>query len=44
MKIVRKGNTYRKMSWLKEREKDIWLVLCTLVGFAVFVMAMIIKG
>ena len=44
MKIVRKGNTYRRMSWLKEREKDIWIVLCVIAGFAVFVMAVLIRG
>ena len=44
MKIVRKGNTYKKAGWLKEHEKDIWMVLCALVGFAVFVLAMLIRG
>lgn len=44
MKIVRKGNTYRKASWLKEHEKDIWIIGCVIVGFAVFVMAMLIRG
>ena len=44
MKVVRKGNTYRKAGWLKEHEEEFWLLLCTTVGFAVFVMAMLIRG
>ena len=44
MKIVKKGNTYRKVSWLKEHENDIWIIGCTIMGFAVFVMAMLIRG
>ena len=44
MKIVRKGNTYRKASWLKEHENDIWIIGCAIVGFAVFVMAVLIRG
>lgn len=44
MKIVRKGNTYRKASWLKEHEKDIWIVLSAVVGFAVLIMAILIRG
>ena len=44
MKIVRKGNTYKKAGWLKEHEKDIRIVLSTIVGFAVLVMAILIRG
>jgi hypothetical protein len=44
MKVVRKGNTYRKAGWLKEHEYDIWFVLCAILGIAIFIVAMLIKG
>ena len=42
MKIVRNGNTYKRMSWLKEREEDIYLVLTVLVVICVIVLTSLI--
>ena len=42
MKVIRKGNVYRRASWLKEREADILTVLCSLVGLGVFIMTMLL--
>ena len=44
MKIVRKGNTYKKESWLKEHEEDIYIFLITLVAFGIFVLTSLIRG
>ena len=42
MKVVRKGNTYKRMSWLKEREEDIYLVLTVIVVIGVIVLTSLI--
>ena len=44
MKIIKKGNVYRKLSWFKENEYEIYLVGCIVVGFLCFVVAVLIRG
>lgn len=44
MKIIKKGNVYRKASWFKENEKEIYILGCIIVGFLCFVVAMFIRG
>lgn len=44
MRVVKKGNVYRKAGWFREHEKEIFTLLCIAAGFAVFVMAEVIRG
>ena len=44
MKIIKKGNVYRKVSWFKENEKEIYTLGCIIVGFLCFAVAMFIRG
>ena len=44
MKIIKKGNIYRKACWFKENEKEIYILGCIIVGFLCFVVAMFIRG
>jgi len=44
MKVVRKGNTYKKESWLKEHEEDIYIFLIALLAFGIFILASLIGG
>ena len=44
MKIIKKGNVYKRGSWLKEHEKDIYTIGCIIIGFLCFVVAMFIRG
>ena len=44
MKIVRKGNTYKKKSWLKEHEEDIYFCLIALLGLGIFILTQLIRG
>ena len=44
MKIIKKGNIYKKVSWFKEHEDEILFVGCIIVGFFCFVVAMFIRG
>lgn len=44
IKLVKKGNIYKRESWFKQNEKEIYIVLCTIVGFWCFVLAMLIRG
>ncbi len=44
MKIIKKGNVYKKASWFKENEEEIFIVACVVVGFFCFVVAMLIRG
>lgn len=44
MKIIKKGNVYRKASWFKENEKEIYTLGCIVVGFLCFVVVMLIRG
>ena len=43
MKVVRKGNTYKKESWLKEHEEDIYIFLIIMVAFGIFVFTSLIR-
>ena len=44
MKIVKKGNVYKKASWFKENEKELYTLGCIIAGFLCFVVAMLIRG
>lgn len=44
MKIIKKGNVYRKAGWFKENEKEIYTLGCIIVGFLCFVVTMLIRG
>ena len=44
MKIIKKGNVYKKASWFKENEEEIYIVGCVIVGFLCFVVAVLIRG
>lgn len=44
MKYVKKGNVYRRRSWLKEHEEELWILGCFCVVFAGLVMGFIIGG
>ena len=44
MKVERKGNVYRKQSWLKEHREELWISACVIMGIAVIVMGYIIGG
>ena len=44
MKIIKKGNVYRKASWFKENEKELYTLGCIIVGFLCVVVAMFIRG
>ena len=35
MKIIKKGNIYKKANWFQENEQDIYIVLCTIVAAVV---------
>lgn len=44
MKIIKKGNIYRKAGWFKENEKELYILGCIILGFFCFVLAMLIRG
>ena len=44
MKLIKKGNVYRKPSWFKRNEKDIYTLGCIIVGFLCFILAILIRG
>lgn len=44
MKIIKKGNVYRKATWFDENEFEIYAVGCTIIGFLCFVVAQLIRG
>lgn len=44
MKIIKKGNVYRRAGWWKENEEEIYTLGCVIVGFFCFVLAMFIRG
>lgn len=44
MKIEKKGNIYKKQSWLKEHKEELWFTATVITGFAVFVVGMILRG
>ena len=42
MKVIQKGNVYRRANWLKEHEEDIYKVLCAIAGEALFIITMLL--
>lgn len=44
MKIIKRGNVYRKANWFQQNEYEIYVIGCTVVGFFCFVVAMFIRG
>lgn len=38
MKIINKGNIYKKMSWFKEHEEEIYIVGCILVFICILIL------
>lgn len=42
MKIIQKGNTYKKAGWLKEHENEIYIAGCVVLFFCVSVLAILI--
>lgn len=44
MKIIQKGNVYRKVDWFKENEKELYTLGCIIVGFLCFILAVLIRG
>lgn len=44
MRIIKKGNVYKKATWFKEHEDDIYTISCIIIGFLCFVVAMFIRG
>ena len=44
MKVERKGNVYRKQSWLKEHRQELMIIGCVIVGYGIFILAWFIRG
>lgn len=44
MKIIKKGNIYRKANWFDENEYELYVIGCAIVGFFCFVLAVFIRG
>lgn len=44
MKIIKKGNIYKKAGWFKENEREIYLVGCVIAGLLCFILAILIRG
>lgn len=44
MKIIKKGNIYRKAGWFKEHEFEMLVAACAVTGFWCFILAMLIRG
>ena len=42
MKIIKKGNVYKKANWFKENEFGIYVFGCIVVGFLCVVLAILI--
>ena len=40
MKIIKKGNVYKKAGWWKENEADIWKI----ISFVLFILNIIMIG
>ena len=43
MRVVIKGNKGKRLSWFKEHEYEILLVLCSSIGMAMLILAWILK-
>lgn len=44
MKIIKKGNVYKKASWFKEHEEEVYKIGCVILGFFCFVLFCFIRG
>lgn len=44
MKIIKKGNVYRKAGWFKENEKELYIMIAVILGFIDFILLMLIRG
>lgn len=44
MKIIKKGNVYKRGGWFKEHEKEVYVIGCIIVGYLCFVLAVLIRG
>lgn len=44
MKVERKGNVYRKQSWLKEHRQELLITSCVIMGYGMFILAWILRG
>ena len=44
MKVIKKGNVYKRVNWFKEHEKEIYTFGCVIAGFFCFVAVMFIRG
>ena len=44
MKIIKKGNVYKRANWFQENEEKIYILGCIIVGFFCFFLAILIIG
>lgn len=44
MKVIKKGNIYRKANWFKRNEKEIYIILCTVLFIIDFILVCLIRG
>ena len=44
MKYVKKGNVYRRVSWLKEHEELVWTCLYVFVFYAAIAVTLVVWG
>lgn len=44
MKIIKKGNVYKKAGWWKENEADIWKIICLVLFILNLVMIRLMFG
>ena len=44
MKIIKKGNVYKKVGWFKEHEEEIYIIGCVILLFFCFVLFCFIRG
>lgn len=44
MKVIKKGNIYRKANWFKRNEKEIYTILSSILGLIAFILACLIRG
>lgn len=44
MKVIKKGNVYRKANWFKQNEKEIYSFGCVILGLICYILACLIRG
>jgi len=44
MKVIKKGNKYKKAGWFKEHEDNLFILGCAISGFLCLVFAILIRG